>query len=277
MAARPLQLQELAAAVEIQSTLPLITAEQAARDAVALCGPLLKVQEQEVSLVHQSARDYLLRTGRDSDAVLETFRVNLESAHLELARKCLECIAQSDLRHRVIDLDAELDPQESPLLRYATLYWPEHAKSCCALSAKLFDLFGLFLQKKSPLRDHWWVTYDKKIRRNQCEPPPLLHMACILEIAPWVEAVLAKRRRWPEYHKRVNKKSKDGLTVLHWAAVGGNEALVRLLVERGADVKAKNKYGWTVLDWAVWEGNEAMTRLRGADVKAKGNNGRTAL
>jgi ankyrin repeat protein len=312
LAVRPLQLQELAAAVGIQAT-PQMTVEQAARDAVTLCGPLLKVQEREVSLVHQSARDYLLRKERDSDAVLEAFRLNLESAHLELAQKCLNCIAQSDLQHRVIDLDAELDPQESPLLRYATLHWPEHAKSCSALAAKLFDPYGFFLQKVSSLRINWWETYNKRVNRYKCEPPPLLHMACRLEIISWAEAVLAKKRWRTRHHKRVNEKNKDGKTVLHWAAWRGNEAMVRLLVDlgadinakdndrktvlhsavrggnkvvvrllvdRGADVKAKDNYRKTVLHWAAEGGYETVVRLlveRGADVKAKDNNGTTAL
>ena len=279
MAARPLQLRELAAAVGVQTT-PRMTVEQVAHDAVALCGPLLKVHEQEVSLVHQSARDYLLRTERDNDAVLETFRLNLESAHLELARKCLNCIAQSDLQHTVIDLDAELDSQASLLLRYATLHWPEHAKSCSGLAAKLFSLSGLFLEKKSPLRDHWWETYHKKMSGYQSEPPPLLHIACNSEIIPWVEAVLAKKSRWPRYHKRVNKKDNRGKTVLHWAAVGGNEAVVQLLVDKGADIKAKGNDGETVLHSAAWGRNEAVVRLLvnlGADVITEDNGGKTVL
>jgi hypothetical protein len=244
MAARPLQLRELAAAVGVQAT-PQMTVEQVARDAVALCGPLLKVQEQEVSLVHQSARDYLLRTEPDNDEVLEAFRLNLESVHLELAEKCLNCVAQSDLQHRV--LDAKPDAQESPLLRYAMLHWPEHAKSCGALAAELFDPYGLFLQKKSSLRIHWWEVYDKMVRRYEDECSQLLHMACSLEIVPWIEALLAKKSWMPRYHKRVDEKNKYGKTVLHLAAQGGNQAVVRLLVEKGADVNAKDNDGITAL------------------------------
>ncbi|KAJ6199864.1 hypothetical protein J3E72DRAFT_172055, partial [Bipolaris maydis] len=129
MADRPLQLKELAAAVGIQANSQM-TVEHVARDAVDLCGPLLKTQEQIISLVHQSARDYLLRVECDSNPVLETFRFNSEIAHLELAQKCLDCISQSDLRCRMIDLNFELDSQVSPLLRYAALHWPKHAKSC---------------------------------------------------------------------------------------------------------------------------------------------------
>jgi hypothetical protein len=280
MAALPLQLQELAAAAGILATSPRTTLEQATRDAITRCGPLLKVQGQEVSLVHQSARDYLLRKERDSDAVLEAFRLNLQRAHLELARKCLDCIAQSDLQYRAIDLGTELDPRESPLLQYATLYWPEHAKSCSALAAQLFDPHGLFLQKESSLRIHWWEAYNKEWGAYDDEYPPLLHMACSLEIVPWVEAVLAKKSWRPRYHKRVDKKDAGGETALHQAASGGNEMMVRLLVDSGADVKAKDNRGKTVLHSAAWGGNEVVVQLlvdRGADVKTKDDFGGTVL
>lgn len=135
LAIRPLRLQELAAAVRMQTASPHMTVEQEVRDAIALCGAILKVQEQKVNLVHQSVRDYLLRKEPHGDAVLEGFRLQAESAHFELARQCLECIAKSTLQHWAIDLDAQLSPQESPLLRYAPLHWPEHARSCSTLAA----------------------------------------------------------------------------------------------------------------------------------------------
>lgn len=67
-------------------------------------------QEQEVNLVPQSTRNYLLYRKRDSNAVLERFRLEAQSAHLKLAQECVDCIAQSVLRHWAIDLNAELDP-----------------------------------------------------------------------------------------------------------------------------------------------------------------------
>ena len=127
MAIRPLRLRELAAAIGIQSSI-LITTEQAVRDQVVLCGLFLKVQEQEVYLVHQSARDYLLRKEPDNNAVLEEFRINAEEAHLELARTCFNCVAHSAVQYAPLNLDDGSCSQESPLLKYGALYWPEHAR-----------------------------------------------------------------------------------------------------------------------------------------------------
>jgi ankyrin repeat domain-containing protein 50 len=70
----------------------------------------------------------------------------------------------------------------------------------------------------------------------------------------------------------VNAKDNEGWTALYRAAVGGHEAVVRLLVDRGADVNAKDNEGWTALYWAAVGGHEAVVRLlvdRGADVNAK--------
>ena len=56
-------------------------------------------------------------------------------------------------------------------------------------------------------------------------------------------------------------KDKDGKTALMWASCNGHEAVVRLLIEKGADVNAKNNNGWTALMRASDNGNEAVVRL----------------
>ena len=64
------------------------------------------------------------------------------------------------------------------------------------------------------------------------------------------------------------------------AAVNGREAVVRLLLEAGADKEAKNNYGRTPLIIAAQKGREAVVRLlleAGADKEAKSNDGNTPL
>src|SRR6266480_733006 len=143
MAIRPLKLEELAAAIGIQPS-ALISTEQAIRDQVALCGPFLKLHEQEVGLVHQSARDYLLRKEPDSNAILEEFRIKPEEAHLELARTCFNCIVHSSLQDTPLDLEDESWSQQSPLLAYAVFHWPEHARCCSTLGVELIHFSRSF-------------------------------------------------------------------------------------------------------------------------------------
>jgi Ankyrin repeats (3 copies) len=280
MAFRPLTLQELAAAIGIQPSSTLITPEQAVRDQVTLCGLFFKIQEQEVGLVHQSARDYLLRKKPESDPDLDEFRINPEEAHLEIAEVCFNCIAHSSLQYRDFNLLDRSTSQESPLLKYAALYWPEHARCCSTLAAKLFDSSKAFFQKGSDLRKNWWTTYSKaQPLRLSSYTPPLLHMACHLGIVPWVVAIFRKGSWMPRFYRFVDKKDHNGMTALQWAAWGGHN-VVWLLVDRGADIHTKDGDDDTALHMAALGGHEAVVRLlvdRGADIHAKNHNSETAL
>ena len=260
MAVRPLTLQELAAAIGIQSS-ALLTIEQAVRDQVALCGFFLNVSKQEVDLVHQSARDYLLRKEPDSDAVLEEFRIKPEEAHLELARTCFDCITHSALQYAPLDLGNVSYLQESPLLRYAALYWPEHARCCSTLVVELFHLSrSFFIQKDSSLLKHWWETYRRA--HGFFTPSALpLHIACYFGIVPWVGMLLSKETWIPMFHKAIDKKDENGRTALLWAALKGHEAVVKLLLEKGAQLEPKGKGGQTALSLAGMNGQEAVVKL----------------
>lgn len=71
-----------------------------------------------------------------------------------------------------------------------------------------------------------------------------------------------------------------GDKALHEAAWCGQEAVVRLLLEKGADPEAKNSNKWTALHVAAVNGHDAMVRLlleKGVDVKAKDKFGGAAL
>jgi Ankyrin repeats (many copies) len=59
-------------------------------------------------------------------------------------------------------------------------------------------------------------------------------------------------------------KKKDGsvLTALDRAAARGHEAVVRLLLEKGANVAAKDHRKRTALQWAAtWSTNKAVVQL----------------
>ena len=69
-------------------------------------------------------------------------------------------------------------------------------------------------------------------------------------------------------------------TALHSVAQGGQEAIARLLLDRGADPSAPDGCGVTALHLAAMGGREAMVRLlidRGVDVNVHNDDGATAL
>jgi ankyrin repeat protein len=71
-----------------------------------------------------------------------------------------------------------------------------------------------------------------------------------------------------------------GQTLLVYAARGGHEDLVKLLLNAGADIEAKTNSGITALMEAAESNEEKVVELlldRGADIHAKDNDGSTAL
>ncbi|DBA04956.1 TPA: hypothetical protein N0F65_006958 [Lagenidium giganteum] len=80
---------------------------------------------------------------------------------------------------------------------------------------------------------------------------------------------------------RIDMPGRDGTTPLCAAALWGNDAMVALLLDRGADITARNEgTGWTALHAAAFQEHGKVVRIlldRGADAKAVDTEGRTPV
>ncbi|KAI7385771.1 hypothetical protein KC336_g17904 [Hortaea werneckii] len=295
LAFRPLSLLELATAVGTQPP-PHVTLTQAVSDQISMCGPLVKVEGKTASLVHQSARDYLLRDKRDDDEVLEWFRIKPNESHTDLAVACVDCLVRSSNQYRKIqemEPDTELrdaflaETQEQfPLREYAVEHWPDHAKASSMVET-ILQRNGRFFVEESPAREVWWQEYSwiswRLLVRSRL---PALHVASRLGIPQWAQKLIAKRKKQPlnflRSRNHVNQRDSDGRTPLWWAAYSGHEAVVRLLLATGkVDANLADFRGETALLAAADAGHEAVVRLLLAasevDVNPADTYGRTAL
>ncbi len=78
----------------------------------------------------------------------------------------------------------------------------------------------------------------------------------------------------------VNATQVDGMTALHWAVYNDDVATARMLVRAGAKVNAANRYGVPPLSLACTNGNAEVVKLlleAGADAKAALPGGETVL
>ncbi|KAM9782469.1 receptor-interacting serine/threonine-protein kinase 4 [Syngnathus typhle] len=101
-----------------------------------------------------------------------------------------------------------------------------------------------------------------------------LHMATEKHLKPLAELLLGRRST------NINAKDEDQFTALHWAAQNGDEAMTRLLLDRGAAINETDGQGRTPAHVACQHGQENVVRVllsRGADVRIKGKDNWTAL
>jgi len=275
IAVRPLSVQELAAAVGCRAT-GLLSVEQVVRDKIRVCEPFITEQQQEISLVHQSARDYLLRADPGPDPVVDEFRVEPEEAHLLVSQICLEALVP-----------------DSPLYGYAMRYWSDHARRSSALMVQLLETASSFFRRDSPARDAWWRVYSEQgylrrriNQRDRTLPPrlPRLHMACYLGMGPWARELLATERYILNPWKPANRSDSKGRTPLWYAIFRNDPELVTLLLEEpvlvDATVTKDEGHKQTALQLAASWGFDLVVRAllqHGANIDIEDNLGDTVL
>jgi len=59
----------------------------------------------------------------------------------------------------------------------------------------------------------------------------------------------------------VDPRTTDGMTPLHYAARQGHVEIAKVLLENGADINGLDASGWTALHWAALYGREGMTKF----------------
>ncbi|KAL7800946.1 ankyrin repeat-containing domain protein [Trichoderma afarasin] len=278
IARRPMTLEELKTAVSLLSNTS-IDSTQTMRDRIASCGPILQTSDEEVicSLVHQSARDYLLREEVDNDPILEEFRVKEKEAHTSLARICLACIENSGFHHEPQGIWDASVLKNSPLLSYSAYHWPEHARH----ADEDLDLPKTFFQKKDDVWEHWWQAYinvfEWKPHLTKGSRP--LHIASYLGIESLVRKML-RANAWRislKFRKYVNQRNEYDITPLILAVREGHHSVVQLLLANGADVNVSSEgriWDYTALEVAAARGHLSVVQLllaNGTDAQLPGN------
>lgn len=88
----------------------------------------------------------------------------------------------------------------------------------------------------------------------------------------WI-SVYIEQNKW-------NLKFKDGMTLLHVAAIYGDTNHIKILLKKGVDVNARDEKGETALHKAARKGRIDMVKVlvrNGADITIKNDSGKTAL
>ncbi|KAJ5765777.1 hypothetical protein N7520_005336 [Penicillium odoratum] len=226
---------------------------------LSICAGLVTIDEESdvIRLVHYTTQEYFERT-RDKLFV---------NAEADITKVCVSYLSfrpfDSGPCRKWNDFVARLEVNR--LYGYCADHWGDHARGASSICPEIIE----FLNSETK------VAASSQVMLNIYRYAELylsedimagLHMASFFGLGDAVEMLL-------QQGVQVDKISQDGSTPLSWAARNGHEPVVKLLLDRGADLEAKNHpFGQTPLSWAAKNGHEPVVKLlldRGADLEAK--------
>jgi hypothetical protein len=211
----PLTLQQLAVIVtfnpssgQFDSSLGLLHPD----DVIQLCYSLvIKAADGTAQLAHASVKEYFLAKPRK---ILS----NSEMGHASIASCCLKYIL--------------LDRRQTLLLQYSAQFWPDHYK-LSNNNATLSDIITIFFLAEAGNFSRWvkiyeMVNYDARQMRLNYYNISSLHYAVLLQLQDITERLVRSNQWIGAYDSAVQI-----------AANGGHIDIVRILLEKGADVNVK--------------------------------------
>ncbi|KAJ5900022.1 hypothetical protein N7495_004766 [Penicillium taxi] len=233
-----------------------------------------------VQFIHQSVKDFFIEHGllilgqtREIDIVGPT-------AHYRLSCCCVRYLRMVMIsRYNFTGWD---DGSNFPFLHYATTSWVSHIQYGEKTERALNDLLeyldwprGSFIQQ--------WVEIYRTLELYRAPPSgsTLLHIIARYGLTKLLKCVLLCT---DNVELDVDAKDTEyGQTPLSWAAKGGHDAVVKILLDTNkVDVDAKDtRYGQTPLSWAAEGGHDAVVKMlldtNKVDVDAKSIGNSTPL
>ena len=248
------------------------------------CGLFLRVINRKVYLVHQTAKEFLIRDSTNDNVHSEAWK---HSFHLVESNRVLAEICVSYLSFEVFEshpLVLKEDPAsteseertnryvaEHDFLDYAAKNWVFHFRAAeirdgNALMKPTLDLCDPGLKRGST-----WLSVSWTAERLPCSDPTLLMITSGLGLEVIVRHLLGAG---------ANAQLEDKWRALHEAAQYGHETVVSMLLEAGANIEAQDDDGWTALLLAAQYSRETVLSTlvkAGANIHAQHESGRTAL
>ncbi|KAK6535933.1 hypothetical protein TWF281_000182 [Arthrobotrys megalospora] len=265
-AKRPLTMSELqhALAVEVESDEPEFDKENIpeADEMISVCAGLVTLDEESkiIRLIHYTTQEYFERTRENWFPEVEA----------DIARTCVTYLRYDTFSSGFSPSHPQFQEKiaENPLYDYASRNWGDHVR----LSLKIdgTQLVLDFLEDGMKVRS---CTQAMRASPRYSDDPQMngMHLAAHFGLLKCVEAMLPG--------KNLDVRSFNGWTALSWAAASGYIPIVKLLLDKGADVEGT---AWTatplILAAKFEHFNIAELLLsRGADINKADNMRRTPL
>lgn len=276
-AKRPLTTTELqhALAVEVgQGELDMSNRSEV-EDMVSVCVGLVTVDEESnlIRLAHYTMQEYFERT---------CYRWFPE-AELDIARICVAYLSYNIFEGGFCKTDTEFENRlkSNPLYDYAARSWGHHAHKASNLSRISDSILDLLQNgRRVSASAQAMMVYQSYLGSSQDVPKDMagVHVAAYFGL---LDAIMKLREKGYD----LGPTDSYGRTPLSWAAQRGNENVVKLLIENGADINSKATAtfinGCTPLWFAAQNGHTAAVKMLlaedGIELDSKILDGQTPL
>ncbi|KAJ0136327.1 hypothetical protein HZ326_20675 [Fusarium oxysporum f. sp. albedinis] len=287
-ASRPLTISEMNVAVNIDYTsqsihdLDLEDDEDFKTRLRSWCGLFVSIHQGSIYFLHQTAREFLLADLASPTTISPELHwhhsITTQDAHTVLAELCVLYLNFFNSNTSLLtDMDGEAGHciDKHPFLDYSAKTWGAHFRKAVMIDDATIIPFALRIcDSGSRSYSVWFRIYWKTTGRSTTKYFTDLMLASYYGHRVIVKLLLEKGAEIEA------KDSEYGRTPLSWAAGNGHKATVKLLLENGAGVESKDEIGQTPLSWAAGNGHEAVVKLlleNGAGVESKDEDGRTPL
>ncbi|KAF8532395.1 hypothetical protein JB92DRAFT_2682269, partial [Gautieria morchelliformis] len=199
-------------------------------DVLTICASLVTITVPDVSLAHFSVREYLVSEDLCKGNIkMSYYHFNKTLADTFIAKACLAYLLQFD-KHGCIDDTARTS---YPLSSYAARYWMFHAQPDNDEEPTLHRLIMELLQPEHAVYSNWLRLWNPDLQQEgghsmKCSPIYYTAMAGLRTVSSSLLTKGSDVNAWQGCYGNA----------LQAASFGGNDALVRLLLDKGADVNA---------------------------------------
>ncbi|KAJ5887721.1 hypothetical protein N7495_007762 [Penicillium taxi] len=234
-----------------------------------------------VQFIHQSVKDFFIKHGLLILDSTMKFDMVGPAAHYRLSRCCIHYLKMAMICRS--NISGWYNKSDFPFLHYATTSWVSHVKEGVKSEGDSNDLIKYLDWPRESLIWQWVELYREFDLYSDSTPTRgsnLLHIIARYGLTKLLNSVLLHKD-----NVKVDidtKDREDGRTPLSWAASGGHNAVVKMLLDTGrVDVDSKDTNGRTPLSWAARDGHVAVVKMfldtGRVDVDSKDTNGRTPL
>jgi hypothetical protein len=246
LALEPLDLADLTEALEIRSTQET-TAREELDFWIERCGHILQVSGTSVSLVHQSARDYLLGS-HAIDPGLTIFRVDTMEGHCDIASRCIGYLERSKITTYIMGSGRALDVMSLSALKrdrancaflaYALDHWVQHVQLASTKFSILEAKYSTFFNLKSGMCIRCIGCRRDRIDGRFPDYKHPMIVATEEGVLQWAKSIHARRRLKDLCHPLYRMKWKKD--AMHTAVYKEYTDIVVWLLDIGFDVNATN-------------------------------------